>query len=142
MTSAPETGRTAACAHCGRPLTAEEQEYYGTSCERCETELHHAMQDDRAPVLPPPPNEVERLRAEIAQLRSRLLEAEQGGEAMREAYARLLETFPEQILAWHSRGPRSPPGNGYRATTRADLAAAIRGLPLNPNQEAGDHEPR
>jgi hypothetical protein len=57
------------CAHCGRALTADEREFYGTACEACEVELHHAMQDDRAPVLPPPPSEVERLRAENARLR-------------------------------------------------------------------------
>lgn len=77
--------------------------------------------------------------AEAAQLRARLHEAEKGAEAMRDAVAKLVETFPEQILAWYSRGPGSPLGNGYRATTRADLSAAIRGLPLSPtNQEAGD----
>lgn len=57
------------CAHCGRALTADEREFYGTACEVCEVELHHAMQDDRAPVLPPPLSEVERLRAEITRLR-------------------------------------------------------------------------
>ncbi|XYD08867.1 hypothetical protein R1A27_28665 [Methylobacterium sp. NMS12] len=57
------------CAHCGHALTVDEREFYGNGCERCETELHHAMQDDRAPVLPPPPSEVERLLAENARLR-------------------------------------------------------------------------
>lgn len=67
------------CEHCGAQLRADEMEFYGASCERCETELHAAMQEDRAPILPPPSSEIELLRAraaraeaEVARLKARL----------------------------------------------------------------------
>lgn len=65
------------CGHCGRVLTADEREFYGTFCEGCETELHHALQDERPPVLPPPQGETApmmRLKAENARLRAELAE--------------------------------------------------------------------
>jgi predicted RNase H-like nuclease (RuvC/YqgF family) len=77
LTGADQAMRFGACAHCGRPLTEEEQHYYGTACDRCESEMHFAMQDDRDPVLPPAENEEERLRAENATLRARATAAEE-----------------------------------------------------------------
>lgn len=65
------------CAHCGRVLTPDEKEFYGTSCEGCETELHHALQDERPPVLPLQESDTApmmRLKAENARLRTELAE--------------------------------------------------------------------
>lgn len=42
-----------------------------------------------------------------------------------ERCAKLMEAFPDQILQFWDR-PGGPPGNGYRPTTNADRAAAIR----------------
>jgi hypothetical protein len=45
----------------------------------------------------------------------------------REECAKVAEEFPSEILqTWERLG--GPPGNGYRATTRKDIADAIRAL--------------
>jgi hypothetical protein len=51
-----------------------------------------------------------------------LLAAEKRG---REEAAKIVEQMPDQMLHFWDR-PGGPPGNGYRPTTRADIAAAIR----------------
>jgi len=45
--------------------------------------------------------------------------------AERERCAKVAEEMPGRILYFYDRAG-SPPGNGYRPTTRADIAAAIR----------------
>ncbi|MGU3417702.1 hypothetical protein [Methylobacterium sp. D54C] len=84
---------------------------------------------------------VDPLLSEAAQLRSRLLEAEKGAEAMRERCA--LEADRHHDLAIVARdqcGEESIGGARWdlaRVCLR-DLAYLLRELPLNPNQEAGD----
>ena len=93
------------CAHCGRALTADEREFYGTACEACEVELHHAMQDDRAPVLPPPPSEVERLRAENARLRVAFHDAIRRPLGVHGVFCNGVMTFDGKDYVKHARGP-------------------------------------
>lgn len=73
---------------------------------------------------------------EAATLRARLQEAEKDGEAMRELCAREAERVvkvPARMIGGMrvERLPMAP-------RTPREIAAAIRDLPLNPNQEAGD----
>lgn len=62
-------------------------------------------------------------------------------ERVLEEAARLMETYPDQVLRMWDR-PGGPPGNGYGPATNADRAAAIRAFsrpqasaPLAPSEE-------
>jgi hypothetical protein len=52
---------------------------------------------------------------------------QEGRRAGLEEAAKVVEATPTTILQFWDR-PGGPPGNGYRATTGADFAAAIRAL--------------
>ncbi|MEH3065446.1 MAG: hypothetical protein PGN33_22825 [Methylobacterium radiotolerans] len=75
--------------------------------------------------------------AEAAQLRSRLLEAEMGGEAMRDVQ--------EAVVARWREAATIAVGGDLRRLQRlldASQGRIVGSAALNPNQEAGDHEPR
>ena len=53
-----------------------------------------------------------------------------GRREMREEAAKCAEAFPATVIQFYPRGPNSPPGNMKRASTFADIAAAVRALPV------------
>jgi hypothetical protein len=81
----------------------------------------------------PDEHELARLRLRLAEAVGEALRAaedrarQEGRRAGLEEAAKVVEATPTTILQFWDR-PGGPPGNGYRATTGADFAAAIRAL--------------